>query len=136
MIEELEYGEGDDESDESSSEEDAASDSEGQEEEDKEMEDNQNSLFEDQEDESDDGSIMADGQDQAALMELMDEPEDDEVEGLESVPVQNDDDVVDAFNVIEVEENENEGSNLIPGDRLLDLQQIEGILDTNIAYRI
>lgn len=129
MIEELEYGEGDDDgSDEGGSEGDPEDDSDDGNLRSNQIEDIDDLDEDDQDDDSDDASELVAGEDGAALMELVDEPGDDEVDELESVPVQNDDEAVDAFNIIEVEENNEEGSNLLPGDRLLDLQQIEGIL--------
>ena len=61
-------------------------------------------------------------------MKLVDESGDDDIEELESVPVQNNDEAVDAFNIIEIKENNKDGLNLLQGDRLLDLQQINDIL--------
>ena len=69
-------------------------------------------------------------------MEFVDESGDDEIEELESVPVQNNDEAVDAFNIIEVKENNKDGLNLLQGDRLLDLQQINDIFNNIIMFKI
>ena len=84
MIEELEYGDGDDESDESGSEPDGEDNSDDQAEGDEDIEVNQDALIEDQDGDRDNPSELVEDSNQAALIKLMDEPDEPEESKLRS----------------------------------------------------
>mmetsp|Transcript_1347 Transcript_1347/g.1482 ORF Transcript_1347/g.1482 Transcript_1347/m.1482 type:complete len:500 (-) Transcript_1347:231-1730(-) len=125
MIQELEYAEGDEESESGSDEDQDNSDEDDEMEGDQEAEDDEDALIEDQNVDSDEASELVEEAHRAALMGLIEDQDDEGIDELESLPVQNDDrDGFDVLNVIEIEENDDR-PNILPRGNVLDFNQFD-----------